>query len=38
MFGGGTVSTDELRLLTHLGETHQEMALLREKVPVLLGE
>jgi MoxR-like ATPase len=38
LFGGGTVSMDELRLLTFLGETHQEMALLREKVPTLLGE
>jgi MoxR-like ATPase len=38
LFGGGTVSMDELRLLTFLGETHQEIALLREKVPALLGE
>jgi MoxR-like ATPase len=38
LFGGGTVSMDELRLLTYLGETHQEMALLREKVPTLLGD
>jgi MoxR-like ATPase len=38
LFGGGTVSMDELRLLAYLGETHQEMALLREKVPALLGD
>ncbi|HYT94463.1 MAG TPA: AAA family ATPase [Gemmataceae bacterium] len=35
---GGTVGLDDLRLLAYLGETHQEMALLREKVPALLGE
>ncbi len=35
---GGTVSRDDLRLLAFLGETHQEMDLLREKVPALLGE
>jgi MoxR-like ATPase len=35
---GGTVTRDDLRLLMYLGETHQEMALLREKVPALLGE
>ena len=34
---GGTVTRDDLRLLAFLGETHQEMALLREKVPTLLG-
>ncbi len=38
LFSGGTVSMDEMKLLTYLGETHQEMALLREKVPALLGE
>jgi MoxR-like ATPase len=38
LFGGGTVRTDELRLLAYLGESHQEMGLLREKVPILLGE
>jgi MoxR-like ATPase len=37
LFSGGTVSKDDLILLTYLGETHQEMALLREKVPALLG-
>lgn len=37
LFGGGTVGRDDLKLLTYLGETHQEMALLREKVPALLG-
>ena len=35
---GGTVARDDLRLLAYLGETHQEIALLREKVPALLGE
>lgn len=38
LFSGGTVSRDDLRLLAYLGETHQEIALLREKVPQLLGE
>jgi MoxR-like ATPase len=38
LFCGGTVSMDEMKLLSYLGETHQEMALLREKVPALLGE
>lgn len=37
LFSGGTVGLDDLRLLAFLGETHQEMALLREKVPTLLG-
>lgn len=34
---GGTVNRDDLRLLTYLGETNQEMDLLRDKVPALLG-
>lgn len=38
LLSGGTVSRDDLRLLSYLGETHQEMALLRDKVPQLLGE
>ncbi|QDU21503.1 AAA family ATPase [Urbifossiella limnaea] len=38
VFGGGTVSRDDLRLLTYLGETHQEIDHLREKVPQLLGD
>jgi MoxR-like ATPase len=38
LLSGGTVSRDDLRLLAFLGETHQEMALLRDKVPTLLGE
>ena len=38
LFSGGTVSLDDLRLLTYLGETQQEIALLRDKVPQLLGE
>jgi MoxR-like ATPase len=34
---GGTVTRDDLRLLTYVGESYQEMELLREKVPALLG-
>jgi MoxR-like ATPase len=37
LFSGGTVSRDDLRLLAYLGETQQEIELLREKVPNLLG-
>lgn len=37
LLSGGVVGMDDLRLLAHLGETHREMALLREKVPDLLG-
>ena len=35
---GGTVTRDDLRLLMYLGESAKEMALLREKVPMLLGD
>ena len=38
LFSGGTVSRDDLRLLAYLGETLQEIELLRDKVPNLLGE
>ena len=38
LFHGGTVTRDDLRLLAYLGETHQEIELLRDKVPMLLGE
>lgn len=38
LFSGGTVSRDDLRLLAYLGETAQEMDLLREKVPALIGD
>jgi MoxR-like ATPase len=38
LFSGGTVARDDLRLLAYLGETHQEIELLREKVPALLGD
>jgi len=38
LFSGGTVTRDDLRLLAYLGETHQEIELLREKVPLLIGE
>jgi MoxR-like ATPase len=37
LFSGGTVSRDDLRLLAYLGESHQEIEQLREKVPQLLG-
>ncbi len=37
LLSGGTVGLDDLVLLSYLGETHREMALLREKVPLLLG-
>lgn len=38
LFTGGSVTRDDLRLLTYLGETHQEIQLLRDKVPALLGD
>jgi MoxR-like ATPase len=38
LFSGGSVTRDDLRLLAYLGETHQEINLLREKVPALLGD
>src|SRR3954469_13519659 len=38
LFSGGTVTRDDLRLLAYLGETHQEIELLRDKVPTLLGD
>lgn len=38
LFSGGTVSRDDLRLLAYLGESHQEIDHLREKVPQLLGD
>jgi MoxR-like ATPase len=37
LFTGGAVTRDDLRLLGYLGETQAEMALLRDKVPALLG-
>jgi MoxR-like ATPase len=37
LFSGGAVTRDDLKLLAYLGETHQEIALLRDKVPKLLG-
>ncbi len=37
LFSGGAVTRDDLRLLSYLGETREEMAVLREKVPELLG-
>ncbi|MDB5311890.1 MAG: family ATPase [Gemmataceae bacterium] len=38
LLSGGTVSRDDLRLLAYLGESHQEIEHLREKVPQLLGD
>jgi MoxR-like ATPase len=38
LFTGGAVTRDDLRLLAFLGETHQEIELLRDKVPKLLGD
>ena len=38
LLSGGTVSRDDLRLLAYLGESHQEIEHLAEKVPNLLGE
>jgi MoxR-like ATPase len=38
LFSGGTVSREDLKLLAYLGENQQEMALLREQIPLLLGE
>ncbi|MFL5342215.1 MAG: AAA family ATPase [Gemmataceae bacterium] len=38
LLSGGTVRRDDLKLLAYLGETHQEIELLRKKVPQLLGE
>ena len=38
LLSGGTVTRDDLRLLAYLGETHQEIDLLRDKVPALLGD
>lgn len=35
---GGAVTRDDLRLLAYLGETPEEMELLREKIPQLLGD
>lgn len=37
IFSGGVVGRDDLQLLAYLGETPREIALLREKVPLLLG-
>ncbi|MCS6851466.1 MAG: AAA family ATPase [Gemmataceae bacterium] len=38
LLSGGTISRDDLQLLAYLGETHQEIELLRQKVPLLLGQ
>jgi len=38
LLGGGVVERADLHLLSYLGETVEELALLSEKVPKLLGE
>ena len=38
LFAGGTVSRDDLRLLMYVGDTREDMELLREKIPKLLGD
>jgi MoxR-like ATPase len=38
LFSGGSVTRDDLRLLAYLGESHQEIETLRDKVPALLGD
>lgn len=38
LFGGGVVSLPDLQLLAYLGETPEEMSLLREKIPILLNQ
>ena len=38
LLSGGMVTRDDLRLLMYLGESPEEMALLREKIPTLLGD
>jgi MoxR-like ATPase len=38
LFTGGTVTRDDLKLMMYLGESHQEIEQLRERVPSLLGE
>jgi MoxR-like ATPase len=35
---GGTVTRDDLRLLAYLGESQQEIANLRDRVPMLIGD
>jgi MoxR-like ATPase len=37
LFHGGAVEREDLRLLSYLGETREEIDLLEEKVPKLLG-
>ncbi len=37
LFSGGTITRDDLRLLAYVGDTHQEMNILWEKIPLLLG-
>jgi MoxR-like ATPase len=38
LLSGGTVTREDLHLLAYLGESQQEIELLREKVPMLLGD
>ena len=35
---GGTVAREDLLLLSYLGESPEEMTLLRQKIPQLLGQ
>ncbi len=37
LMSGGVVTRDDLSLLAYLGDTHDEIERLREKVPLLLG-
>jgi MoxR-like ATPase len=38
LFSGGVVGMHDLQLLAYLGETPEEMTLLREKIPILLNQ
>ena len=37
LLSGGVVTRDELKLLTYIGDTHQEIELLRKEVPTMLS-
>ena len=37
IFSGGSVTRDDLHLLTYLGDTPEELDRLRERIPLLLG-
>jgi MoxR-like ATPase len=38
LFGGGTVRLDDLALLRYIGDSAEEMAVVRQKVPILLEQ